>query len=87
MDPCIVEVTGDVNASGGVNTADIIALVNYLFRFSGELVPCVGAANVSCSPAITSAEIIYLVNYVFKGGPQPCDLCQSETVLDYGCIQ
>jgi len=86
VDSCIVEVTGDVNATGDVTSADIIALVNYLFRF-GALVPCAGAANVNCSETITSADIIYLVNYVFKGGPQPCDVCQSESALTYGCVR
>ena len=63
---------GDVNSTGNINSADIIFLVNYVFK-SGAQPACGGVTgDVNCTGTINSADIIYLVNYVFKGGPAPC---------------
>jgi hypothetical protein len=62
---------GDCNADGNTTSADIIYLVNYVFK--GGAGPVVaGHGDVNCDGATTSADIIYLVNYVFKGGLSPC---------------
>jgi len=62
---------GDANADGVTNSADIIYLVNHVFKGGpGSVVP--GHGDVNCDDAVTSADIIYLVNYVFKGGASPC---------------
>jgi hypothetical protein len=75
-DSCVVEITGDINVDGGVTSADIICLVNFIF-LRGDCVPepCRGAADVNCNAMLTSSDVIYLVNYVFKGGVAPCDAC------------
>jgi hypothetical protein len=66
---------GDTNADGLTTSADIIFMVNYIFK--GGAAPSVpGHGDVNCDGLDTSADIIYLVNYVFKGGPAPC----SQTV-------
>jgi hypothetical protein len=84
LDPCPTWVgslmTGDVNVSGNLTSADIISLVNYVFKSGAAPLPVVQSGDVNCSgspsaPGITSADIIYLVNYVFKSGPLPCDRC------------
>lgn len=63
---------GDVNATGTINSADIIYLVNFVFK-GGPQPTCPGASgDVECSGFITASDIIYLVNFVFKGGPPPC---------------
>jgi hypothetical protein len=63
---------GDINQDDGISAADIILLVNYVFKGGGPP-PCSGTAgDVNCSGNITAADIIYLVNYVFKLGPAPC---------------
>jgi hypothetical protein len=64
----------DVNGDGPVTSADIIWLVNYVFKGGTEPVPCPAAGDVNCDGLVTSADIIYLVNYVFKGGPPPCNV-------------
>lgn len=74
--------TGDVNTSGSITSADVIFLVNYVFKSGLEPLPVVQSGDVNCSgspssPGITSADIIYLVNYVFKGGPAPCTRCPA----------
>lgn len=67
---CLV-LTGDVNADGVTTSADIIYLVNYVFK-GGPPPVNPGTGDVNCDGTVTSADIIYLVCYVFKGGPPPC---------------
>lgn len=72
---CPILTPGDVNVDGVVTSADIIYLVNYVFKGGPPPIPCAAAGDVNCDGVVTSADIIYLVNYVFKGGPPPCDPC------------
>jgi len=61
---------GDFNVSGAITSADIILLVNYVFK-SGPASSDPWTMDVDQSGAPTSADIIFLVNYVFKGGSAP----------------
>jgi hypothetical protein len=72
---CLVSLTGDVDLSHALSTADIIGLVNYVFK--GELppLPCAAVGDVNCSGSVSTADVIVLVNHVFKGGLPPCDVC------------
>jgi hypothetical protein len=72
---CQIVMTGDVNLSSTITSADIIAVVNYVFKSGAEPLPCAAAGDVNCNGTVTSADIIYLVGYVFKSGPLPCDVC------------
>jgi cysteine-rich repeat protein len=72
---CNVTITGDVNNSGTITSADIIYLVNYVFKGQAPPMPCAASGDVNCSGTVTSADIIFLVGFVFKGGPAPCDVC------------
>jgi len=66
---------GDVNGTWTVTSADIIALVGYVFRGALLTVPeCAGRTNGD--GVITSADIIWLVNAVFKSGPIPIAGCE-----------
>ena len=73
--PCPILQTGDLNVDAVVNSADIITLVNYVFKSGPDPLPCVAAADTDCSGTVSAADIIQLVNYVFKAGPGPCDVC------------
>jgi len=70
-DPCDL-VIGDANNDGVHTSADIIYLVNYVFKGGPAPLPVAQVGNVNCDLQITSADIIYMVNFVFKGGPAPC---------------
>lgn len=72
---CPIALTGDMNLSGTITSADIIGLVNFVFKGGDAPGPCAAAGDVNCTATITSADIIYLVNHVFKGGDPPCDVC------------
>jgi hypothetical protein len=72
---CVVTQTGDVDVSGTITSADIIVLVNYVFKGGATPQPIEEAGDCDCSSAVTSADVIRLVNFVFKGGIPPCDVC------------
>ena len=80
---CAVALSGDVNLTGAITSADIIYLVGFVFKGGAAPLPCEASGDVNCSGAVTSADIIYLVGHVFKGGPVPCDACTSS--LAAGC--
>jgi hypothetical protein len=80
---CPITLTGDVNVSGTITSADIIGLVNFVFKGGTAPKPCTAAGDVNCNGAVTSSDIIVLVNFVFKGGPPPCNACTSP--LAVGC--
>jgi hypothetical protein len=61
---------GDINGDAKKNAADIILLVNYVFK-SGPPPTPVEQGDTECLGGITSADIIYLVNFVFKSSTPP----------------
>ena len=63
---------GDVNADGHHTSADIIGLVNYVFKSGPPPLPVPSCGDVNRSGSLTSADVIMLVNYVFKSGTPPC---------------
>ncbi len=63
---------GDVNESGTHTSADIIHLVNHIFKGGPAPLPVPMSGDVNRSGNLTSADIIALVNYVFKSGTPPC---------------
>jgi hypothetical protein len=73
--PCAIELTGDVNRSGTYNAADVMILVNYIFKGGYPPEPCDAAGDVDCSGSLSAVDVIHLVNYVFKGGSPPCNVC------------
>jgi plastocyanin len=83
-DPCLGDPTntcapacspGDVNQSGAITSADIIYMVNHVFKGGPAPLPVSDAGDVNCSGSLTSADIIFLVNHVFKGDVGPCSSC------------
>jgi len=64
-------IRGDANGDGDINSADVVYLINYLFKHGSPPQPW-EAGDVNCDQAINSADVVYLINYLFKGGPAPC---------------
>jgi subtilisin family serine protease len=60
---------GDVNLSGLITSADVIDMVNYIFK-SGTL-PEASLADLDGNPPANAGDIIFLINYLFKSGPAP----------------
>lgn len=65
-----VMVRGDCNGDGLVNLADIVFLINYLFRGGPPpSIPQAGDAN--CDGRVNLVDLVYLINYIFRSGPAP----------------
>lgn len=69
--PCPV-MMGDVNNDLVINTADLIYMVNYIFKSGPDPLPMRTVGDANCSGGLGGSDIIYLVNYIFKGGQPPC---------------
>jgi hypothetical protein len=81
-----VKITGDIDTSGTLTSADIIQMVNYVFK-SGEVPrPCVAAGDVNCDLSVTSSDVIIMVNHIFKSGLPFCDICDLIDVGDWSCL-
>ncbi len=68
---------GDIDRSGGsgaVDIADLVYLVNFMFR-GGPAPPCPEEADVDAVGGADIGDLVYLVNYMFQSGPPPvtCD--------------
>ncbi len=61
---------GDANSDGTIDLADIVYLVNYLYK-GGPAPASTEAGDANCDGTIDLADVIYLINYLYKGGPAP----------------
>jgi len=69
-------IPGDINDNGvGPDIADLVYLVNYMFKQPAPGPPCWDTADVNNNGAGPDiADLVYLVNYMFKQ-PAPDPLC------------
>jgi hypothetical protein len=72
-----VYVHGDVNLDYHFSSADVIYLVNYVFKSGPRPLPGLDYGDVNGDCVTSSADIIYYVNYVFKGGQELRDPCSQ----------
>jgi hypothetical protein len=67
-------VAGDANGNGACETADVVYLINYLFKNGPPPDPmAAGDPNADCQ--VNCSDVLYLINFQFKNGPVP----------QYGC--
>jgi hypothetical protein len=64
---CCAGATGNVNGSGGVDLADLSALVSYLTG-GGYILACLPEANVNGTGAVDLADLSALVSFLTGGG-------------------
>lgn len=62
---------GDANGDGGIDPADVIYLINYLFR-SGPAPQPAEAGDANCDGRTSVSDVVYLINYLFRSGLPPC---------------
>jgi hypothetical protein len=67
---------GDAVVDYAVNSSDVIAIVNYIFKSGAPPMGGAQYADVGADCQATAADIIQLVNYVFKSGPPPLPPCE-----------
>jgi hypothetical protein len=62
---------GDATGDGVVNVADVVHVVNYLYRGGDPPIPT-AAGDANCDGIVNVADVVYLVNYLYRGGDPPC---------------
>ena len=62
---------GDATNDGIINVADVVFLINYLFK-GGPEPDLLENGDVNCDSEITSGDVVYLIDYLFREGPSPC---------------
>jgi hypothetical protein len=70
LDTYVPFVRGDSNGDGIINVADVVYLVNYLYR-GGDPPDPVEAGDANCDDIVNVADVVYLVNYLYRGGDPP----------------
>lgn len=71
---------GDVDGNGGLNIADAVYLIGYIFGSTPAPTP-LESGDVDCSGGINMSDVVYLIAYIFGSGPPPCDP-NGDTVPD-----
>lgn len=61
---------GDATGDGVVNIADVIYMINYLYR-SGPPPVSFEAGDANCDDDHSLLDIVFLINYLYRGGPPP----------------
>ncbi len=69
-------VPGDYDDNGDVNVADLVAMVDYLFK-GGQPPLKFNSADVNANCEIQVDDLVYMVDYLFKGGIAPV----------WGCVE
>jgi len=64
-------ICGDVNEDGTINSADIVYLINYLFKGGPPPSWPLNRADCNGDGTVNSADVVCMINYLFKGGPNP----------------
>jgi hypothetical protein len=61
---------GDANGDGVIDLADVIYLLNYLYKSGFDPDPA-EAGDTNCDGTVDLGDVVHLLNYLFKGGPAP----------------
>lgn len=61
---------GDVNADGVINSADVVFVINYLYR-EGSAPNPVSVGDTTCDEVVNVGDVVFLINYLYRGGPAP----------------
>jgi subtilisin family serine protease len=70
-------VYGDANGNGTVTEADVVYLINYLYRDGPPPeIPSAGDANGDCT--VSTGDVVYLLSYLYRRGNPPLRGCVEE---------
>lgn len=61
---------GDATGDSVVNVADVVHMVNYLYR-EGPPPVCFECGDANCDSEHSVSDVIYLTNYLYRDGPPP----------------
>jgi len=76
---CLGPYAGNVDhdPSGGVDIADLIYLVDYMFS-GGPAPSCLSETDLTGDGSIDIGDLVFLVEFMFTSGPTPPDCPQAE---------
>jgi len=63
-------VVGDVNADGLVSFADLLYMINYLYKGGPAPYP-LATGDCNCDECVDLGDMLYLISYLYRGGPPP----------------
>ena len=61
---------GDANGDGLIDIADVVYLVNYLYK-GGSAPEPMEAGDCNCDEIVDIGDVVYLINYLYKNGTEP----------------
>ncbi len=64
---------GNVNSDDNLSVADVVYMINHLFRNGPGLIPVDDQGDVNADNKTSVADVVYLINYLFKAGSPPVD--------------
>jgi hypothetical protein len=64
---------GDVNKDGKLSAADVIYLVNFMYKSGPKPKEFTDQGDINNTGNVNAADLIYLINYLYKSGPAPID--------------
>jgi bacillopeptidase F len=73
----VTYMAGDANDDELVDVADVIYLINYLYK-NGPVPNHLAAGDVNADCVVDVSDVIYLINYLYKGGPAPVLGCAKN---------
>lgn len=73
LPPCC-DLAGDLDNSGGVDIADLVYTVSFMFQ-GGPPPPCLDEGDMNADCVIDIADLVYQVDYMFLGGAAPVCGC------------
>ncbi|MCK4404645.1 MAG: carboxypeptidase regulatory-like domain-containing protein [candidate division Zixibacteria bacterium] len=62
---------GDANGDKIVDLADVVYLINYLYKDGAAPEP-LEAGDANCDEMVDLGDVVYLINYLYRDGPPPC---------------
>jgi len=62
---------GDANGDEGINVADAVYIINFIFKSGPEPNPP-ESGDADCDGSLNIGDAVYLINYIFRAGPEPC---------------
>jgi hypothetical protein len=65
--------SGDATNDGVVDAADIVYIINYLYREDPPPVP-MESGDATCDGDVNASDVVLLIGYLFRDGPAPCCL-------------
>jgi hypothetical protein len=72
-------IQGDANYDQNIDGADVVYVMNYLYRSGPPPLPFF-SGDANSSGVVEGADVVYLINYLYREGPPPVSNRRAETL-------